>query len=58
MINSLIVHLDETRKSLIREITSLNYTQFNRRADIDSWSIAQICHHLVLGEQATIKAIQ
>lgn len=50
-------NLYETRNNLVKEITSLNYTQFNERPDMNMWSIAQVCHHLVLVEQATIKAI-
>ncbi|RDU38036.1 PadR family transcriptional regulator [Neobacillus piezotolerans] len=49
--------LYETRSNLIHEITSLSNTQFNDRLGMDMWSIAQVCHHLVLVEQATIKAI-
>jgi DinB superfamily len=50
-------NLHETRINLIKEITSLDYTQFNARIGMNMWSIAQVCHHLVLVEQATIKAI-
>jgi hypothetical protein len=50
-------NLYETRNNLVKEITSLNYTQFNGRLGMNMWSIAQVCHHLVLVEQATIKAI-
>lgn len=50
-------NLYETRNNLIKEITSLSHTQFNGRPGMDTWSIAQVCHHLVLVEQATIKAI-
>jgi hypothetical protein len=50
-------HLYETRKTLVKEITSLDYTQFNDRPGVNIWSIAQVCHHLVLVEQVTIKAI-
>lgn len=49
-------NLYETRNNLLNEITSLNYSQFNGRL-MNMWSIAQVCHHLVLVEQATIKAI-
>lgn len=49
--------LFETRNNLIKEITSLSYTQINARPGMNMWSIAQVCHHLVLVEQATIKAI-
>lgn len=50
-------NLYETRNNLVKEITSLSYTQFNGRPGMNIWSIAQVCHHLVLVEQATIKAI-
>ncbi|ALC85417.1 PadR family transcriptional regulator [Bacillus sp. FJAT-22090] len=50
-------NLYEVRNNLVNEITSLNYSQFNGRLGMNMWSIAQICHHLVLVEQATIKAI-
>ena len=50
-------NLYETRINLVKEITSLRYTQFNGRLGINIWSIAQVCHHLVLVEQATINAI-
>ncbi|WP_040205753.1 DinB family protein [Neobacillus jeddahensis] len=50
-------NLYETRNNLVKEITSLSYTQFNGRPDMNIWSIAQVCHHLVLVEQATINAI-
>ncbi|MEH7225658.1 DinB family protein [Bacillus sp. JJ1566] len=50
-------NLYETRNDLVKEITSLNFTQFNESPGINKWSIAQVCHHLVLVEQATIKAI-
>jgi hypothetical protein len=50
-------NLYETRNNLVKEITSLSYTQFNGKLGRNMWSIAQVCHHLVLVEQATIKAI-
>ncbi|ALC90518.1 PadR family transcriptional regulator [Bacillus sp. FJAT-18017] len=50
-------NLHETRINLIKEITSLDNTQLNTRIGMNMWSIAQVCHHLVLVEQATIKAI-
>ncbi|ATP41079.1 PadR family transcriptional regulator [Solibacillus sp. R5-41] len=49
--------LTETRNHLINEITLLSDAQFNWQPDRESWSIAQVCHHLVLVEEATIKAI-
>ncbi|MFB5089676.1 DinB family protein [Psychrobacillus sp. PGGUH221] len=58
MINLVNDKLYETRNNLVKEITSLSYSQFNGRLGMDMWSIAQVCHHLVLVEQATIKAIE
>lgn len=51
-------NLCETRNNLVKEITSLSYTQFNAIPGMNMWSIAQVCHHLVFVEQATIKAIE
>lgn len=50
-------HLFETRNKLITEISSLTQSQLNCRPVINMWSIAQVCQHLVLVEQATLKAI-
>lgn len=50
-------HLYETRDDLMKEIISLINDQFNRKPDLNKWSIAQVCHHLVLVEESTIKAI-
>lgn len=50
-------HLDATRTQLLQEIDSLDDTAFNRKPDAQSWSVAQVCHHLVLVEEATRKAI-
>jgi hypothetical protein len=50
-------NLFETRNNLVKELTSLSDAQFNSMPDMDTWSIAQVCHHLVLVEEASIKAI-
>lgn len=50
-------NLYETRNNLVKEITSISYSQFNGRLSMNMWSIGQVCHHLVLVEQTTIKAI-
>lgn len=50
-------HLTETRDHLINEIDSLSESQLNWKSNLESWSIAQVCHHLVLVEESTIKAI-
>lgn len=50
-------NLYETRNNLVKEITSLSDAQFNSKPDMNKWSIAQVCHHLFLVEEASIKAI-
>jgi len=50
-------HLDTTRTQLLQEIHLLDDRTFNKKPDAQSWSVAQICHHLVLVEEATKKAI-
>ncbi|CAM3973216.1 DinB family protein [Mesobacillus zeae] len=50
-------NLYETRNNLVKEITLLSDVQFNSKPDMNKWSIAQVCHHLVLVEEASIKAI-
>ncbi len=50
-------NLHETRNNLVKEIIKLSNAQFNGRPDMNEWSIAQVCHHLVLVEEASIKAI-
>ena len=50
-------NLYETRNNLVKEIALLSYDEFNNRPDMNKWSIAQVCHHLVLVEKASIKAI-
>ena len=57
MSNLINEHLDETRNQLIKEITFVKDEPFNVRPDTKTWSITQVCHHLFLVEQATIKAI-
>ncbi|MGG3806153.1 DinB family protein [Metabacillus fastidiosus] len=50
-------NLYETRKNLVEEIDLLSNAQFNSKPDMNMWSIAQVCHHLVLVEEASIKAV-
>jgi len=47
----------ETRNNLIKNIKLLSYDAFNYKPEPHQWSIAQVCHHLVLVEKATVKAI-
>ena len=50
-------YLDVARKSLVQEITSLMDDEFNDKPGKEMWSIAQVCHHLVLVEKSTAKVI-
>ncbi len=47
----------EIRKNLFEEITMLNDAQFNNNPGKNKWSIAQVCHHLVLLDKVVIKVI-
>lgn len=47
----------ETRNQLFEEITLLSDAQFNRKPDKDKWSIAKVCHHLVLLDERVITVI-
>ncbi|WP_391116789.1 DinB family protein [Psychrobacillus sp. L3] len=49
--------LYEMRNNLVNEITLLDDVQFNSEPEKNMWSIAQVCHHLVLVEEASIKVI-
>lgn len=49
--------LAKTRNNLVKEINLLSDAQFNLKPDLNKWSIAQVCHHLVLVEESSIKAI-
>ncbi len=51
------VNLDETRIHLIKEIVLLSDDQLNLKSDKNMWSIAQVCHHLFLVEESSLKAI-
>ncbi|MBS4207492.1 DinB family protein [Bacillus sp. FJAT-50079] len=53
----LVNNLYDTRNNLVKEIALLSDTQLNSKPDMNKWSIAQVCHHLVLVEEASIKAI-
>ena len=50
-------NLYKTRNDLLKEIILISDAQFNSKSDIEKWSIGQICHHLVLVEEVSIKAI-
>jgi hypothetical protein len=50
-------YLDVTRKNLVQEIASLMDEEFNGKPGKEMWSIAQVCHHLVLVEKSTVRVI-
>ena len=50
-------YLDVTRKNLVQEIASLMDDEFNGKPGKEMWSIAQVCHHLVLVEKSTVRVI-
>ncbi|WP_330949271.1 DinB family protein [Virgibacillus sp. MG-45] len=58
MNNALDEKLRETRNKLLNEFSFISDTQFNMQPDEDTWSVAQVCHHLVLTEEATINAVK
>jgi len=51
-------NLSVTRNKLINEIEKLSFEELNHRTDDLNWSIAQVCHHLVLSEKTFAKAIE
>ena len=46
-----------TRNQLLNELKELSYEDFNYKPEKNSWSIAQICHHIALTEETFAKAI-
>ncbi|GIO05543.1 PadR family transcriptional regulator [Brevibacillus reuszeri] len=50
-------NLAKTRATLLNEISSIRDEDFNRRFEQDKWSIAQVCHHLVIIDTLFAKAI-
>ncbi|WP_199621343.1 DinB family protein [Paenibacillus alkalitolerans] len=54
----IVENLITTRRLLLDEIEQLDIIQLNRRLSTDSWSIGQVCHHLILTEALFTQAIQ
>ena len=50
--------LKETREKLLTTLNDLSRDQLNQRKDINSWSIAQICQHLIKTEELYVLAIK
>jgi len=49
--------LTSTREKLLNEISDLSYEKLNMKPSAETWSIAQICHHLYLTESVFTQAI-
>ena len=58
MEKDLAKYLTETRNQLVNEIIILGQEAFNHQPEPQTWSIAQVCHHLFLVERASTKAIE
>jgi len=50
-------NLVETRKQLVNEITSLSFEELNIAVKENTWSVAQVCHHLYLAEKSFVHGI-
>ena len=57
MNQSVYDNLNKTRSDLVKEITVLTDAQFNYKPQGEIWSIAQVCQHLILVEEASINAV-
>lgn len=57
MSTSVMENLVTTRERLLKEINLLSYDELNKKPDTDTWSIAQVCHHLHLTESVFTQAI-
>lgn len=51
-------HLKETRDELLGILKELNRNQLHLKKDADSWSIGQICQHLIKTEELFVLAIK
>ena len=49
--------LFETRNLLLHEISCLSQHELNQTIEINTWTIAQICHHLIIVEMLFADAI-
>jgi uncharacterized damage-inducible protein DinB len=50
-------NLTATRNRLLKEISGLSDAELNRKPNPDTWSVAQVCHHLYLSESVFTQAI-
>jgi uncharacterized damage-inducible protein DinB len=49
--------LTATREKLLNEISDLSNEELNKKPGPDTWSVAQVCHHLYLAESVFTQAI-
>lgn len=50
--------LDETRDALLEAINGLSKEQLNKQKDSNSWSIGQVCQHLIKTEELYVMAVK
>jgi uncharacterized damage-inducible protein DinB len=50
--------LKETREKLLTTLNDLSQDQLNQRKDPNSWSVAQVCQHLIKTEELYVLAIK
>jgi len=51
-------HLQETRDQLLSILNGLSSDQFNKSKDSNSWSIGQVCQHLIKTEDLYVYVIR
>lgn len=49
--------LAEARQQLMNEIQTLSFADLNKLPGENSWSVAQVCHHLYLAEKSFTSAL-
>lgn len=54
---NVIENVTATRKKLFNEIADLSNEELNKKPGADTWSVAQVCHHLYLAESVFTQAI-
>lgn len=54
---AVVEELIATRNRLLKEISDLSNAELNKKPDSDTWSVAQVCHHLYLSESVFTQAI-
>ncbi|MCR8656653.1 DinB family protein [Paenibacillus endoradicis] len=57
-LHNIILKLQETRDVLLGILDGLNSDQLNKKKDSSSWSIGQVCQHLIKTEELYIIAIR